>query len=61
MEEIYLRSMDILMSLEKKPTKKEWNEIAKEQNLLSATSIRMISGKRVPELFSRPKKKRIKK
>ena len=61
MEEIYLKSMDMLKSLGKKPTYKEWNKIAKEQNLLSSTSIKVISGKKASELFTNAKRKRIKK
>jgi len=64
MEEIYLKSMEVLVNLEEKPTPKEWNKIAKKQNLLNIVSIRFIGkqkGDNVSGLFVMPKKKRKKK
>lgn len=43
MKEEYLKAIQRMKSLEKTVSEKEWNRIAKEENLLSSESIKYIS------------------
>lgn len=45
MEKEYLEAIQRMKKLDKIVTIKEWNQIAKEENLLSAWSIEYISNK----------------
>lgn len=45
MENLYEESILELMKLEKLPTWREWNKIAKEKALMSHNSMRAFSGK----------------
>lgn len=45
MKELYEESILELMKLEKLPTWREWNKIAKEKTLMSHNSMRAFSGK----------------
>ena len=45
MKEEYLKAIQKMKKLNRKVTEKEWNKIAKEENLLSSESIKYISQK----------------
>ena len=45
MKELYEESILELMKLEKLPTWREWNKIAKEKTLMSHNSMRAFAGK----------------
>lgn len=45
MKELYEESILELMKLEKLPTWREWNKIAKEKTLMSHNSMRAYAGK----------------
>jgi len=53
---MYQRSIDFLKALNKKPTAKEWNKLAKENNLLSNVSLRRLSNCSLSALYSKLKK-----
>ena len=50
MQEAYSKAIQKIKELEKNVNEKEWNAIAKEEFLLSAESIKYISGKELIEL-----------
>lgn len=50
MQEAYLKAIQKIKEQKEILTEKEWNKIAKEENLLSAESIKYISGKELIEL-----------
>lgn len=50
MQEAYLKAIQKIKEQKEILTEKEWNKIAKEENLLSAESIKYISGKELLEL-----------
>lgn len=50
MQEAYLKAIQKMKKQKEILTEKEWNKIAKEENLLSAESIKYISGKELIEL-----------
>ncbi len=43
MKNEYLKAIQKIKKLEKNVSEKEWNKIAKQENLLSATSLEYIS------------------
>lgn len=45
MKEEYLKAIQKMKKLNRNVTEKEWNKIAKEENLLSSESIKYISQK----------------
>lgn len=45
MKEEYLKAIQKMKELKENITKKEWNKIAKKENLLSSTSLEYISQK----------------
>ena len=45
MEKEYLQAIQKIKELKAIVTEKEWNDIAREENLLSSESIKYISGK----------------
>lgn len=45
MKDEYLKAIQKIKRLEKNVSEKEWNKIAKQDNLLSATSLEYISQK----------------
>lgn len=45
MKEEYLKAIQRIRSLKEIVSEKEWNDIAREENLLSSESIKYISGK----------------
>lgn len=45
MKEEYLKAIQKIKELKRSVTVKEWNRIAKEENLLSTESLKYISGK----------------
>lgn len=45
MKEEYLKAIQRIKELKKIVSVKEWNKIAKEENLLSSESLKYISGK----------------
>jgi len=61
MEELYKRTIQAIIDLDSKPTKKEWAQIAKEYGFLSPTSVSRIYGKTFTELCIEIRKKRNKK
>lgn len=50
MQEAYSKAIQKMKNLKEVLTEKQWNAIAKEENLLSAESIKYISGKELIEL-----------
>lgn len=60
MEKLYEESILELMKLEKLPTWREWNKIAKEKTLMSHNSMRAFSGKNF-NLIYRDAKRRVSK
>lgn len=57
MKEIYKRSLNELKKLAKRPTRKEWNRIAVEKNLLSCDTLALLSGKSYTTLSKEVRKK----
>lgn len=50
MQEAYRKAIQKIKEQKEILTEKQWNAIAKEENLLSAESIKYISGKELLEL-----------
>ena len=50
MQEAYRKAIQKIKEQKEILTEKQWNAIAKEENLLSAESIKYISGKELIEL-----------
>lgn len=50
------RSKEKLRQLNKTPSVKEWTKIAKEENLLTARAIYVLTDKRLPEFYKEAKK-----
>ena len=54
---MYQESISFIKHMDHKPSKKEWNILAKENNLLSSFSLRMMSGLTFSKLCSEIRKK----
>lgn len=54
---MYQESISFIKAMDHKPSKKEWNILAKENNLLTSFSLRMISGLTFSKLCSEIRKK----
>ena len=54
---MYQESIKLIKNLDHKPSKKEWNILAKEYCVLSTYSLRMISGLTFSKLCSEIRKK----
>lgn len=52
MEQLYI-TIERIKTLDKKPTKKEWNKIAGEEELLSTISLCTITNMSFAELYSK--------
>jgi len=52
---MYQDSINFLKFLNKKPTVKEWNKLAKENNLLSNVSLRRLSSCSLSALYTKLK------
>lgn len=59
MEQLY-KAIERIKELPKKPTKKEWNKIAKEEKLLSTVSLRCITNMTFVELCTRARQEKYK-
>ena len=55
MKDMYKKSIKILKKLEEKPSKIEWNKLAKEKCLLSYTSLRCYNKKPFHEIWKEVK------
>lgn len=51
MKEMYNKSIKILQKLDEKPSKMEWNKLAKEKYLLSYTSMRCYRKKPFSQIW----------
>ena len=60
MKELYEESILELMKLEKLPTWREWNKIAKENTLMSHNSMRAFSGKNFNLIYRDAKRRAVK-
>lgn len=61
MKELYEESIVELMKLDKLPTWREWNKIAKEKTLMSHNSMRAYSGENFNWIYREAKRKAVKK
>jgi len=59
MEDLYKKSIQAIIDLDSRPSRKEWTNIAKEYGFLSSASISKIYGKSFTELCIEIRKKRI--
>ena len=50
MEELYKQSIQAIIDLDNKPSKKEWSRIAMEHGFLSPASLTRMSGKSFTQL-----------
>jgi hypothetical protein len=53
---MYQESLTLLKSLDHKPSKKEWNNLAKEYPILTTYSLRMITGLNFSQLCNKIRK-----
>ena len=60
MKELYEESILELMKLEKLPTWREWNKIAKEKTLMSHNSMRAYAGQNFNIIYRDAKRRAIK-